>query len=411
MRPIHPGLSPNLEKEDFLLALNRILQPWWYKSGNETGLLEHWFEDTYKEKAFSFASGRGCLYAILFCLGIQKGDEVLVTGFTCVAVVDAILATGAKPVYVDITKDFILDSKDLRKKITKKSKALILQHTFGISSTTNEIIDIVKSKNIFLIEDAAHGIGISSQGKLLGTSGIAALFSFGRDKAFSSVSGGVVITKNEDLAKKIKAFQQIQAMPSSFWIFQNLFHIISFYALILPFYDFFSFGKLILVVFQKVHLLSKPIDTKELEHFFLYNEQFPSSLAVIALGQLERMDMFNVQRKKHSEYYQERLRKVYPDLITSNAPLLRMPLLVESPSQIKKYARKDNVYLGDWYSNQIDPKGTDKKKLFYTDKSCPTAEYLAKHIVNLPTYPTLSTKDAEKVVTMVLSYAKNSKTN
>src|SRR5579872_3935258 len=105
IRPIHPGLAPNEEREDFVLALSRILWPFSYNQGNQTVLLEEWFEKFYQEKAYAFSSARGCLYAAFIGLGIHADDEILVTGFTCIAVIDAILATGAKPIYIDIQKN------------------------------------------------------------------------------------------------------------------------------------------------------------------------------------------------------------------------------------------------------------------------------------------------------------------
>ena len=408
IRPIHPGLSPNVERKDFTLALSRIVQMWTYNKGNETKKLENWFEKKYHCFAFAFSSGRGCLYAILMALDIQKGDEILVTGFTCVAVVDAILAIGARPIYVDITKKFTLDVGDLRKKITKKTRAMLIQHTFGLSSIAEEIEKFANFHSLHIIEDVAHGIGIRDNGVLLGTKGIAALFSFGRDKAFSCVSGGMVITKNLRIAEKLKLFQSNQKDSSTLWVFQNLFHIVSMYSLVLPLYDVLSLGKGVLILSQKIGLLAKPIDSQELLHFSLYTQKLSPALAAIALSQLERLEKFNTKRKKNVLDYIASVKRYYPNMIVTNKPLLRYPLLAENPNMLKQFARDKRVYLGDWYSNGIDPKGTNKEKLFYTQGSCPQAEHIAKHIINLPTYPTLSTKDVQKVVTILTSYAQNS---
>lgn len=405
IRPIHPGLSPNVEREDFLFALNRIVRVDTYLHGKETEQLAKWFEKKYGGKAFPFTSGRGALSAILRGVGIGSGDEVLVTGFTCVAVVDGVLAVGAKPVYVDMQKDFTLIPGDVRKKITKKTKAIILQHTFGISNATKEVLQIAKEHKLFVIEDMAHGIGITDKEKLLGTFGDATLFSLGRDKAFSSVSGGVALVRNNAYAEKVAAFYNAQNEPSRWWIFQQLFHIVSFFALILPFYDIFSLGKIFLVFFQKVGLLTKPIDKKELDHFSLYTQKFPAALSAVALNQLQRLEKFNAIRRRHVAYYEKALQSSYPELLQIDAPLLRFPLLVEHPVALKKFARKHGVYLGDWYSNSIDPKGTDVASCYFDAKNCPQAAEVARHIVNLPTYPTLSQKDAEKVATIVVQYA------
>src|SRR5579872_2069218 len=401
IRPIHSGLAPNLEKEDFLIALSRIIRPDRYNAGNETQQLEEWFEKMYQEKAYAFSSARGALFAVLKSLGIKKGDDVAVVGFTCIAVIDAILATGAKPIYIDIQKDFRLDAGDLRRKYTHKTKVLILQHTFGISSSTKEVLQFAKSKNIHIVEDVAHGIGIKDNKKLLGTYGIASIFSLGRDKAFSCVSGGVAITKDKKIAQELQQFYENQNFSSKFFVFQNLFHIVSFYLFVLPFYDFFNLGKILLVAFQKIGLLAKPIDDNELDHYNLFYKKLSPSLAKLALSQLGRLDKFNKAREENTAFYQKyfHTEKVLP--LPSHTALLRFPLLVADPLKIKKRARTENIYLGDWYSNGVDPKGIDLSEIFYHYGMCPNDEYISQHIINLPTYPTLTQKQREKVATLM----------
>ena len=410
-RPIHPGLAPNEEREDFLLALSRILLFSSYNKGSETKRLESWFEKFYAEKAYAFSSARGALYAALASLNVAEGDEVLVTGFTCIAVIDAVLATGAKPVYIDIQENFQLDFSDVKRKTTKKTKVLILQHTFGIPCATHEIMQFTKQKNISIIEDVAHGIGIEDKKKLLGTYGIASIFSLGRDKAFSCVSGGIVITKDKKVAQKIKEFQDKQNYPSKLTVFQNLFHVVAMYLFVLPLYDTFKLGKILLVMFQKFHFLAKPIDVEELEHFGFYYRKLSPALATLALSQLSRLDRFNKKREEYTRFYHKNIKAKSVNNLPLDIPLLRFPLLVENPELLKKIAREKGVYIGDWYSNGVDPKGTDLSEIFYEYGMCPHDEYISQHIVNLPTYPTLSKKDVEKVVTIVNEYVEHSRNN
>lgn len=409
MRPIHPGLAPNLRKEDAVLALREIFKPWNYLHDSATKNLENWFEKFYHEKAYAFSSGRGALCAILLGLGIHEGDEVLVEAFTCVAVVDAILATGAKPIYIDIEKDFTIDVADAEKKRTSRTKAILVQHTFAIPNYKKELNNFVKKYNLPLVEDVAHGIGIVGNKEKLGTIGIASLFSFGRDKAFSAVSGGMVITKDEVLSKKLAEFQQSQDGNSHGWVFQNLFHMISFYFLILPLYDFLKIGKVLLVLFQNLGLLSKPIDKEELKHFSIYTKKLAPSLAKIALLQLESLHEFNKRREEIVSFYRKNIKENV--FRVPEGPLLRFPVYVENPRLLKAFMRRHNVYVGDWYSNIIDPRGTDIYSLFYKKGSCPTAEMIASHVVNLPTYPLLTNTEMKKVVTLYEEYAnkRNSK--
>ncbi|HXS14510.1 MAG TPA: DegT/DnrJ/EryC1/StrS family aminotransferase, partial [Candidatus Saccharimonadales bacterium] len=249
-RPISLGLAPNLEKKDALSALSYLFQPWKYLHGSSTTKLSEWFKKYYDVPyAYSFSSARGGMYALFKALGLKSSDEVIIQAFTCKAVVEPILAAGLTPIYADINKNFTFSEDDLLKKITPRTKVVVFQHTFGIPNINIDLIKKLQSKNIFIIEDLAHGIGIVGKGEKLGTFGDAAVFSFGRDKAFSSVSGGMVITKNEKIGNALGEFYKNKPFPSLFWTFQQLFHSVCFYLLILPLYDTAKIGKIFLVLF------------------------------------------------------------------------------------------------------------------------------------------------------------------
>src|SRR3990167_8436344 len=119
---IFTSLSPNLEKEDVLLALDYLFRPWKWVRGKQSSFLEKTFKSWLPcQYAFSFVSGRTCLYILLKSLDLKEGDEVLLQAYTCVVVPNAVIQSGAKPVYVDIEKgSFGMDPKDLERKITPK---------------------------------------------------------------------------------------------------------------------------------------------------------------------------------------------------------------------------------------------------------------------------------------------------
>ncbi len=193
-KPITISLSPNTEADDVFLAVKTIIQPLLWKTGKATSDAEQWFRNYFSvEQAVSFNSGRSALLAILKAFGIGEGDEVLVQAFTCVAVPNSVLWAGAKPVFVDIDATLNMDPKDAEKKITKNTKALIVQHTFGVPAQMDKIIALAKKHHLILIEDCAHALGATYKGKKVGTFGDAAFFSFGRDKVVSSVFGGMAI--------------------------------------------------------------------------------------------------------------------------------------------------------------------------------------------------------------------------
>jgi len=210
-KSIFTALSPNTEVDDVLLAFKLLFSPWAWKKGDSSLCLEKIFSEWIGvNHCFTFESGRTGLYAILKSLNLSSDDEVLLQAYTCVAVVEPILWNNVKPVFVDIDSESLNTSGiDLEKKITSKSKVLIIQHTFGNPADLDELLKIAKKYNLFVIEDCAHAMGAEHKGKKVGTYGDASFFSFGRDKVISSVFGGIVMTNNETIAASLRNIHDI----------------------------------------------------------------------------------------------------------------------------------------------------------------------------------------------------------
>lgn len=405
---INIGLSPNLRVKDSFLALKLLFQPWRWKAGKETKKVEEWFKDYFRVKsAVSFNSGRSAEYAILKCLGIDSGDEVACQAFTCVAMVNPILWCQAKPVFVDIEEDsFNLSPADLEKKITGKSRIILIQDTFGVPAKREEIKKITRVHNLLLIEDCAHSLGETHNGQKIGTFGQAAFFSFGRDKIISSIFGGIAITNNISLSKKFVQYQRKLQYPSYFWIFQQLFHpVVSFF--ILPLYNFLGLGKFLLFIFQKLRFLSFPVypEEKVSQRPKVFPAKLPNALAILAFNQLKNLEEFNKKRAEIAKIYQEKLKGLPVKLPrVSNLSFLRYPILTEKAANLRKFAKRNGVILGNWYANVIDPKGVDFIKLGYKLGSCQVAEKVARQIVNLPTYPRMSLKEVYEVIKIIYNF-------
>lgn len=369
---ISASLSPNTEPDDVLLAVKTLFTPRKWQRGEALVSVRRWFNDT----IILFSSGRVALFAILNAFGIGEGDEVIVQAFTCVAVPNSVLWVGATPIYVDIDKTFNLDARDLEGKITKRTKAIIVQHTFGVPANLEAIAKIAKKNSLLVIEDCAHSLGLP-------LSGDAAFFSFGRDKVISSVWGGgaIINSKFKIQNLKLKNSEKELPEPKSYWIFQQLFHPIAF-SLILMLYDVII-GKLLLVFLQKLRFLSIPVYPKE-KHGGRPDElfvKFPNALAILALNQLKKLDRFNKRRREIANYYAKELGLS----IAKEAIYLRFPILVENPRDLIEKAKRNGVLLGNWYHNIIDPVGVDLDAIGYKPGSCPNAENAARHIINLPT--------------------------
>ena len=411
-KPISISLSPNTEKDDVVLALKLIFRPRQWKNGTENYIkrLEEKFRDYLGvDSVFSFNSGRGALMAILNALEIGAGEEILLQEFTCNAAVNPILKLGATPIFVDIDDTLNLDPKDLRKKITRKSRAVIIQHTFGYPAQIDEISEVAKENNLYLIEDCAHSLGAKYKNKNCGTFGDAAFFSFGRDKIISSVFGGMAVVNEKKIARKIKEIRDNLNYPKNLWIFRQLLHPILMNFFVLPAFGLHQeLGKIILGFFYKFSFLSKAVSKKEKkgeisEDFF---KKMPNALALLALNQLAKLEKFNSHRRKLADFYRKELSAshfVLPFAGKTNgrhSVFMRYPILFSgNTNDFLKKARKRKIFLNDgWRENPVIPPDTDLQKMGYKNGMCPNAEKTAKSILNLPTHINISGQEARAII-------------
>lgn len=402
-RIVSSSLSPNLESDDFWAAVKTLCSLRLWIIGNARSTSEKWLEKYFDNRnVLTFNSGRSALFTILKAFGIGKGDEVIVQAFTCVAVPNSVIWTGARPVYVDVDTSLNIDPKDVEKKITKKTKAIIVQHTFGTPAQMEKILSIAKNKNLFIIEDCAHSLGAQYNDKKLGTFGDAAAFSFGRDKVISSIFGGAAMmsSRNADAWTKLKQLHSDMSYPSGFWVMQQLLHPIAFW-FILPLYRI-GIGKILLWILQRLRILGFPVypEEKKGKKPTFFPRKYPNGLAILLLVQLKKLDRFNKQRLSVARLYEEKLSKNVEILHTKNSLNLRFPVLVSNPKQVLQKAKRHGVLLGHWYHNVIDPVGTEFSAVGYVKGTCPQAEYYAEHIINLPT--NISEKDAKRVMKELL---------
>ncbi|HQH00482.1 MAG TPA: DegT/DnrJ/EryC1/StrS family aminotransferase [Smithellaceae bacterium] len=156
--------------------------------------------------AVGCANGTDALLLALRACGIGAGDEVITSPFTFIATAETIALAGARPVFVDICPDtFNIDPEKIAPKISPKTRAIIPVHLFGHPADMAPILDIAREHHLKVIEDCAQAFGASCQGQKTGAFGDAGCFSFFPSKNLGCYGdGGMVITKNEDIAAKIK---------------------------------------------------------------------------------------------------------------------------------------------------------------------------------------------------------------
>lgn len=412
-RPISISLSPNVEKDDLALAFRTLLRPGKYIHGDNIEKTEKELRRYLNAKySFSFNSGRSALMTILKALNLSPGKEILIQAFTCNATVNPILWNNLEPVFVDCNNNFNLDINDLKKKISSKTRAVIVQHTFGIPAEIEKIKKICEQNNIILIEDCAHSLGASYKGKKVGTFGDLSFFSFSRDKVISSVYGGMIITNNSEIKQKIEKIYKKIDFPSSFWVFQQLIHPLLFEYLFLPLYNFLKIGKVMLILAQQLKIVSKAVHytEKQGKKPSYFPAKLPNGLATLALNQIKKIDKFNKHRRELAKIYQKEFSGTefkFPVLEKEKDPIyLRFPLTHSSAHEIIVKSWSNNLLIGDWYRSPVAPYDTNLKKVHYQKGSCPKAEELTLSTFNLPTHINISKEQARKITQFIKKQVK-----
>ena len=174
-----PAYEPWISNDDKRIV-NTALDQTMLTFGPQLEKFESDFSKYTKAKyAIAVSNCTAALHLSLKVLGIKENDEVIIPDLTFVADANAILACNAKPVIVDINKNnFFLSISNLKKNITKKTKAIIPVHIYGQVCNIDEIFDIAKANNLKVVEDCAHAIGTFHKSKHVGTIGNAGCFSF-----------------------------------------------------------------------------------------------------------------------------------------------------------------------------------------------------------------------------------------
>ena len=207
-----PVFKPILKTKDINAAYNTI------KKGEISGtfsksidLLERNFAKFNNTKyAVSVSSGSTALHLAIACLNLPKGSEVLVSSTTNIATGLAITHNGLIPKFIDSKIDtWNIDEKKIEKKITKKTKAIIVVHFLGNPCKMDVITKIAKKNKLFLIEDCAEAHGAKYKNKMVGSFGIAGCYSFYANKIISSGEGGIITTNNKKFYKKLQLYKNL----------------------------------------------------------------------------------------------------------------------------------------------------------------------------------------------------------
>jgi perosamine synthetase len=361
--------------------------------------------------AFSFWKGRVALYAILQSMALREHDEVILPGYTCVVVANAIRYAGAKPVYADITSGgFNLDPASVRERITSNTRALIVQHTYGIPADVPSLRTIAEEHGLELIEDCAHVLpGSNYHGQFLGSFGKAAFFSSQWSKPYTTGLGGMVIARDRELAERLERIQAKLQKPPLLQHAQLQFQ----YALYRQFFrpKFYWHSQKALHALSKLGLLvgsssSAELTGKRPSDFCWRMGTFQQR---VGLAQMDKLEVNLSHRRALSRYYSETLRRHgwrFDDHLNCiETILLRFPLEVENKTRVLKESSRAGIELGSWFETPLHPLLlADHHLVDYQLGSCPVAESTANKVVNLPLHERVTRSDAEKIAQFVLSH-------
>ena len=356
----------------------------------------------------SFATGRIGLVAILHALGVGDGDEVLVPVPTHVVVPNAVRFTGATPVFVDCEPTSAnIDLDDAGRRVTHRTKILLLQHTFGVPARIDAAVAFAARHRLVLVEDCVHALGATWNGRPVGSFGAASFHSTEETKMISTTLGGAVVTDDPQLADRIRRFQDSCAWPADGLVRRRMAKLVVYHALTWP--PVHRASRMLYEGVGRRHPLPRPVSAEESEGGFpLENrERFSNAQARVGLRQLARLDENVAHRRRISAVY---ARELGPERTMSvpaaAAPsFVRYPLLATDRRAAERALRRFTV-LGTWFTSTLEE--SDAPEVAgYEAGSCPVAERLGRHLINLPTHQRVTEAAAVAIAGAVRPWVMN----
>ena len=313
--------------------------------------------------AVAVNSGTAALHSVLMALGVRPGDEVVVPSFTFVATANVVLASGARPVFVDTKEDYNMDPKELRKAITKKTRAVIPVHVFGYPADMDEIREVAASKSVPVIEDAAESMGAAYKGTQTGRLSLAGCFSMYASKVVTSGEGGAISTDDDDLADRLRLVRN--------------------------------------------HGMVHHNDSRHLG----FNYRLPEIGAALASVQMDRLPGFLEARARNARYLTERVSSLDGVSFTQRSGdrthVYYLYTLYLRKNRDKILEALNDAKVGAAVYFKIPAHKTELYSgLGYGKKALKNTEAASDHVLSLPVHPAVSEADAERVAEEFLKAAR-----
>ena len=370
-----PITIPFIDSRDQKKVAKAVKDGWGDKCFDNIKNFESKFKKKYRLKYTSATSScTGAIHLALMALGIKRGDEVILPDITWVSCANAIKYVGAKPVFADIKEDtWCIDPLDIEKKITKKTKAVMIVHLYGNVCDINSIIKLTKKNKLYLIEDCAEAIGSKYKGQSVGTFGDASVFSFHGTKTITTGEGGMFACKSKK-------------------IWDN---------------------------YQLLHNMGK--NPKQPKYFFLevIGLKYKISNLQAALGesQLDKIDYIIRMKNKIYNYYKKYLNSEYfqlniPEVNStstywmSTISIKNLKLKKNFKERLIEYCMKKNIHLRPFFYP------LSSMPMYKTKRNNNKIAYkLTTNSINLPSGYNLKPNDIRKVCNTICEFLKLEKIN
>jgi len=349
-RGMHWAIGPNIEKFE--------------------GMLTNYVDTRY---ALAFNSGTSALHATLSAYGITQGDEVIVPSFTFIATANAPLFAGAKPIFADIEEKTLgLDPKDVTRKITAKTKAIIPIHYGGCPCIIKELSKIAEERNLILIEDAAESLGAAVDGKKVGSFGDTAILSFCSNKVITTGEGGAIVTDSAEIYERLKLIRSHGRAETANYFSST------------DYMDYVTLG---------------------------YNFRMSDITAALGIAQLDKIDRVIEMRRRNAEMLSTKLSRIAG---------IEVPLPPDNFFQVYQMYTikvKDGRGKRDALSAHLAKQGIMTKVYFhpvhqahfYKNKlgykcDLPITESLSQQVLTLPMYPTLAEDEIDYIADTIMAF-------
>tara|TARA_Y100000748_G_scaffold303986_1_gene311146 strand:+ start:4023 stop:5180 length:1158 start_codon:yes stop_codon:yes gene_type:complete len=325
--------------------------------------------------AIAVSNCTAALHLSLKAIGVSTGDEVIIPDLTFVADANAVLACNAKPIIVDINKNnFFMSIQNLKKNITKKTKAIIPVHIYGQVCNIEDILDVAKDNSLKVVEDCAHAVGTFYNSKHVGTIGETGCFSFYPTKNMTTAEGGMVTTNSKKIADSVRQLRS-HGMTKSLK-------------------DRYSKG------YPWIFDIKEPG----------YNYRLDEIRAALGISQLKRIKKINDLRRNAAFYYHSKLKNIsgiiLPDMVndkTHSYHLYTIRVTEKfrlSRNQLFKKL-KDNGVRTTVYWMPVHEYTAYRK--FAKSSSTKNTKRMYNEILSLPLFPTITKNHQNKVINIIKS--------